>query len=444
MPPLRHKIMLAAIVLLSAGLAAGCVSTKKRYERGMKAEREGRYEEAAGYYIQVLQKEPDWEEARDGLRRTGVIVIENHLAEASRLESEGRYVQSADMLDRLASFHARANAVGAGLSLPAGFQERRDRMADRAVHTLLRDADQARLEGRWTQALTLYDQALGRGRLTERETADVRESRVLVLAGWSGQLLQNGRFRLSFEKARQGLEIIGMEHALTQRLLELQATALERGSVFVAMLPIAGKEEIRRQSGSLFLTDLNDILVYDHWAAPPPFILVADPVEVRRELRIMLGRSGRIVTKGEATAVGRAMDADWVFTADLVRFERDERDVREERVRARTRGRSPVDTTYVLRKMKVVHYSRADVRIYETRTGRELYGGHVEAGAEGRLERGHYAGDYRDLDLSGRELTYFDAEEIRAQEDRLEEAMADNLAAKLAERVYSRMIGWIP
>ena len=440
---LRNKLTWAAAVILVAGLA-GCVSTKKRFERGIKAEEEGRYEEAAGYYIQVLQKEPDWEEARQRLRRTGSIVIENHSSESDRLESEGMYVAAADLLERIASFHTRANYVGADLALPDDFDERRNRMADRAVQMLLQEADRARVEGRWSQALALYDQAVGRGRLTEKEVAEVRESRALVLTGWSEHLLRNGRYKLSFDKAQQALELVGAEHRLSGRLMEVQSSAIEAGSRFAAMLPIAGKEEVRRRSGSLFLTDLNDILVYDHWAVPPPFILVADPVEVRRELRAMLGRSGRIVTKGEATSVGRAMDADWVFTADLVRFERTEKDVDQEHVRARTRGRSPIDTSYVLRKTNVLYYSRADIRIYDVRSGRELYSGFADASAEDRLDRGSYAGDYRDLDLSGRELTYFDSEERRAQEDRLEEAMADRLASKIAERVYSQMLRWIP
>ncbi len=439
----RSTLVLAAATVFLTSLG-GCVSTKKRFERGVKAEQEGRYEEAAGYYIQVLQKEPDWEEARDGLRRTGAIVIENHLAEADRFERDGRFVESADMLDRTNRFVMRANAVGAGLSLPDDFQARRERMADRAVEMLLRDADRARAEGRWSQALALYDQALSRGRLSETEVSEVRESRALALAGWADHLLRGGRYKLSFDKAQQALDLVGMEHPLTNRLTELQAAALEAGTAFVAMLPVAAKEEVRRHSGSLFLTDLNDILVYDYWAVPPPFILVADPVEVRRELRARLGRSGRIITRSEAADVGRAMDADWVFTADLVRFDRVEREKDRDRIRANTRGRSPLDTTYVLRKVNISYHTRADIRIYDVRTGRELYSGPVDASADEDFERGEYAGDYRDLDLSGRELSYFDPEEIRAQEDHLEEMMADRLAAKLAERVYSRMVGWIP
>ena len=72
------------------------------------------------------------------------------------------------------------------------------------------------------------------------------------------------------------------------------------------------------------------------------------------------------------------------------------------------------------------------------------YEGHVDAATSDRFERGLYDGDYRDLDLSGRELSYFDSAEIREQEDRLEQALADALAMELAGRVYSRTTSWIP
>ncbi|NNE45096.1 MAG: hypothetical protein HKN37_00390 [Rhodothermales bacterium] len=443
MTHLRDKVILAAAIILIVGVA-GCVSTQKRFDRGVKAEQAGHYEEAAGHYIQVLQKEPDWEEALVGLRRTGAIVIENLLGEASRLEDAERYVESANMLDRISAFHARANSVRADLQLPPDFRNRRDRMEDRAVRKLLSEADRARLDGHWAKSLGLYDQALQRGRLTAAEVAEVRESRVLVLAGWSEQALRERYYRIAFDKAQQALDLVGVEHTLSQRFSRVQASALEEGSRFVAMLPVAATEDVRRRTGTLFLSDLNDILAYDHWATPPPFVLVADPVEVRREIRSMLGRSGRVVTKGEAVAVGRAMDADWVFVADLVRFDRDQRERDRDRVNVKTRGRSPLDTSYVLRKVRVLYYTRVEVRIYDVRSGRELYDGRVDASAEDGFERGEYAGDYRDLDLSGRELSYFDSEEIRLQEDALEEAMADQLAAKVAERVYSTMLRWIP
>ena len=267
---------------------------------------------------------------------------------------------------------------------------------------------------------------------------------MLVLAGWSEQALRERYYKIAFDKAQQALDLVGVEHALSQRFSQVQASALEEGSRFVAMLPVAATEDVRRRTGTLFLSDLNDILAYDYWATPPPFVLPADPVEVRREIRSMLGRSGRVVTKSEAVAVGRAMDADWVFVADLVRFDRDEREQSRDRVNVKTRGRSPLDTSYILRKVRVLYYTRVDVRIYDVRSGRELYDGRVDASAEDRFERGEYAGDYRDLDLSGRELSYFDSQEIRLQEDALEEAMADQLAAKVAERVYSTMLRWIP
>ncbi|MDX1430233.1 MAG: hypothetical protein R3282_08095, partial [Rhodothermales bacterium] len=112
-------------------------------------------------------------------------------------------------------------------------------------------------------------------------------------------------------------------------------------------------------------------------------------------------------------------------------------------VRARTRGRGALDTTYVLNTVEVDYSTRANVRIYHVQTGNKLYEGTVDSGVKDRYRRGDYAGDYRHLDLSGSELAYFDPEELRQQTDRIEEALADDLARKIAERVYSRTTSWI-
>ncbi len=434
--------ILLATIVFATGLA-GCASTKKRFEKGVKAEEEGRYEEASEYYIQVLQKEPDWQDARARLQRTGSIVIESRLADADRLVGEGRDVAAADVMRWVRGFHARATAVGAQLDLPDNFADRLDRLEDAAVRMLLRDADEARGAGRWQQALSLYDRALGRGRLDINDQTAVQESKATVFVAWAEQTLKAGYYRAAFDRAQHAIDLVGMEHQLTRRALDVQGQALEAGSMYVAMLPVAAKEGVRRTASTLFMADLNDILVYEYWVAPPPFIVVADPVGVRRELRSVVGRMGRVVSKSEAIAIGRLMDADWVLASELVEFDRSEKKAESRTVRARTRGRSPVDTTYVLEKVDVRYTTRASMRVYEVATGRRLFEGHVDASAHDRFDRGRYAGNPEHLDLSGTEMSYFDREEIRAQEDRLEERLADDLAHKLADTVYSKMVGWI-
>lgn len=442
MRPTRHLLFwLSSLVFVV--FAPGCASTQKTFDKAVKAEEAGRYEEAASLYIEVLRKEPEWEDARARLTRTGGIVVENNLAEVARLETESRYVAAADLLARTESFHLRATAVGANLSLPDDFADRRSRLEDLAVRQLIADAGKARDAGRWGEALALYDRALGRGSLTRTEAASVRESKAEVLTRWSEQALEEGRYRFAFDKAQQALDIIGFEHTLTPRLRNVQETALEEGSAYVAILPVASTENARREASMLFLNDLNDLLVYDHWSRAPPFILVADPVNVRRDLRSIVGRSGRVVTRSEAVAVGRLANADWVVVPEVVTFQRSERRGGERTVRARTRGRNSLDTTYTVITKDLKLYARADVRIYDVLSGRERFKSYVDDSVEERFEQGRYTGDYRDLDLSGSELQLFDADEHRARQDRMEGTLADRLAGKLAERVYSRTTSWI-
>ncbi|MBT8400388.1 MAG: hypothetical protein KJO98_07930 [Rhodothermia bacterium] len=432
--------VVGAMIIVSS---VGCASTEKKYKKGVEAEESGRFEEAAELYIQVLRSEPDWPDARARLESTGAIVIENRLARVASLEADGAFVAAADQMATLDSFHARATAVGAQLELPPDFDSRRERMEDLAVRKLLRDGDQARSEARWADALRYYDRALQRGRMNQSEIASVRESRATVLVEWADQSLAAARYRMAFEKAQQGLDIVGHEHSLTRRIHDIQRAALEAGSRFVAMLPVAAKEGVRRDAGTLLLTDLNDILVYDHWSNPPPFILVADPVSVRRELRSEVGRRGRVISRSEAVAVGRIVAADWVLAPEVADFRRTERITDSDVVRTRTKGRNALDTTYVLNEVEIDYHARAIVRIYEVSSGDRLYEGHVDAGVKDRYQRGEYTGDYRHLDLSGSELAYFDPDELRVRVDRIEEALADELARNIAERVYSRTTSWI-
>jgi len=311
------------------------------------------------------------------------------------------------------------------------------------VRQLLNDADRARAEDRWADALELYDQALRRGSLDRDASESVHESRAAVLVEWADESLATAGYRTAFEKAQQALDIVGTEHPLTPRILSIQDSALEEGSVGVAMLPVAATEKVRREASSLLLTDINDLLVYEHWSHAPPFILVADPVVIRRELRSEVGRSGRVLSRNESISVGRRVDADWVVVPEIVVLDQSEKSVRRKKVRARTKGRGAVDTTYVLHTVEVKYRSRSSIRIYDVRSGRRLYEGDVDAAVDDRYDRGEYPGDYRHLDLSGSELSYFDPVETRAQLDRIEEALAEELARRIAQRVYSQTTSWI-
>ena len=71
----KTRPFVAILSLLLLASAVGCVSTEKRYKKGVELESEGRLEEAAQRYVAVLAKEPGpggrAPEAGRGGRRAG-------------------------------------------------------------------------------------------------------------------------------------------------------------------------------------------------------------------------------------------------------------------------------------------------------------------------------------------------------------------------------------
>ena len=82
-------------------------------------------------------------------------------------------------------------------------------------------------------------------------------------------------------------------------------------------------------------------------------------------------------------------------------------------------------------------------RIIDPHTRREVDHGIARVEVSGRAMRGVFAGDYRDLDLSGSELVLFE-DDLRLAEEDLADELVDTLAARLAERVYDRLLRLIP
>ena len=68
---------------------SGCASTQKRYDKAEDFELQGRYAEAADYYIKVLEKEPDWEGAPERLQETGNQAIVLFFEEADAAQARG-------------------------------------------------------------------------------------------------------------------------------------------------------------------------------------------------------------------------------------------------------------------------------------------------------------------------------------------------------------------
>ncbi len=435
-----------AITLGLLLILAGCASTQKRYDKAQDLEVQGRYAEAAEYYIKVLKKEAEWEGASERLREAGNHAVAFFLDEAEAARLEGNYDVALRALDHLDKLRAGAAGVGVTLDVPGDYAAYRQELAEMAVEALLRRAERAEQAGHWREALDAYERA---ARYTDDpdRLAEFARLQANVLLQWAEYDFDHEYYRAGFDRAQHALDLLGPGHPLAERALALQEATLEAGTRFVAFLPFWRTEDVDRQAPRNLVPDLNDVLTYEHWSAPLLFIAAADPVQLRRELR-RLRYDRTIITRRQAAEIGRVADADYVVVGEWTVFERQERNLKEKTRKARMKGRrattgGSTDTTYIEQSFRLEFEAELTFRIIDPHTRREVDHGTARAEVSGRVTRGVFAGDYRDLDLSGSELSLFEDDE-RLAEDELGDELVDTLAARLAERVYDRLLRLIP
>ena len=444
-----HTLLRRATTVLTMALAlllAGCASTQKRYDKAQDLEAQGRYAEAAEYYIKVLEKEAEWEGAPERLREAGnqAIVLLFDEADAARLE--GNYAAALRALDYLDELHAAAAGVGVTLDLPENYAAYRQEVTQTAVDDLLRRGQRAEQAGDWREALDAYERA---ARYTDDpdRLAEFAGLQANVHLQWAQYDFDREYYQAAFDRAQQAIYLAGPGHPLEEQALAFQESALASGTRFVAFLPFWRTEDVGRHAPGNVVPDLNDVLVYQHWSVPVPFIAPADPVQIRRELR-RLRYDRTVITRRQAAEIGRVAGADYVVVGEWTVFERKERNIKEKTRKTRLRGRHATtggsnDTTYVEQTLTLEFEAEMVFRIIDPRTRQEVDDGRVDAEVSGRVTRGIFAGDYRDLDLSGSELSLFEDDERLAEEE-LGDELVDLVAARLAERVYDRLLRLIP
>lgn len=423
-------------------LAAGCVSTQKRYEKGVKLEERGQYEQAAELYLKVLRKDGSHEQARQHLREAGSRIVSARMEQAKALEGVGRYDEAVAALARLDGLRDRAASAGVDLAVPEDYEDYREGLAHGAVTELLVRARRAEEAGDFPTALTLYERLQGAYNLAPEQHRDLDVARARVHAAWADAELGRGRFRSAFGHADQALKIAPPESQEARRAAALQDEALRSGTRYVVPLPVVAVDSVAGEVPRHFLYDLNETLDHEHWNQPPLFLAPVNPDALYREMRRY--RSGERLTRDEAASVGRALDADFVILTDLTSFHETERIVKEQRRAVRTKGRNPIDTAYVELQVEVRIRARLSYRLLDPQTRSVVDEGSVEASDSDRFTRGVYSGDFRALDLSTTARRLFDEEVQRRQEEELYTQLMDEFAADLSRRAYDDLLRHVP
>ena len=425
--------------LLLVSLISGCASSEKLLERGVEAEEKGEYHRSATYYISVLEKEPDWEEAREGLMRVGTIAVDNLLDDANAKEDLGEFDEAISSLDKLDDLRTDALGVGVNLSVPSDYDSYRERLGQAAIVSLIRRGERAEENADWEEALETYARVQERYTLSIDQDEEMRLSIARVHMKWAEQDIQQGYYRSAFDRAGNAIGVLGEDHPRAGGAFDLQDQAIEEGTRFVAFLPVLQTEDVIETAPRGLIEEMDDMLQYDFWASPPPFVAPSDPVQLRRELR-RLRYDERLITRSEASNIGNVLEADYVVITQAVVFQFEETRMKERTKKTQTKGRNSIDTTYIEQSFTGRLEAEIEYRIVDVQSRREVEEGSVSYDVSEKMQRGVYEGDYRDLDLSRSERKIFDEEEVELAMRELEDELLDELTPRLADEIFAKIL----
>jgi hypothetical protein len=443
-------------LLLPLALALGCTSATDRLNDGIALQAQGRYMEAAYRYADAVERDSELVEARDRLLAVGDSAMMIAMDDADDLERRGDPVAAARLYQSVDQMLGRVRQVGARLDPPPDYGRIRRAIFDNAIGWQMVRGDEARQDGRWSDAQRFYQGAresfLLPARLQVEESLDA-ETRVLM--EWADIELLDNRPRAAHARAQQAMEVRSSPaRDVVLQVRDLQGRALEIGTVVVAPLPLTADAGVRNYLGPDFEIALDDILQLDHWNQPPLFVRVADPVILRTELRGIL--RGQVPLS--PIIVGRALDligADLGIMVALSRIEVVEEDVDTDRYQAvipaqapparpgvprRPQDGAPMDTvTYTTLAGTLSYDLEAEIIIVD-RSGRELERFTASTSQSGPFQRGEFDGDPKRLPLDANRAPFFEPEVFVAQRTRIEEAMLEDLAVAIAAGTYDTVL----
>jgi tetratricopeptide (TPR) repeat protein len=420
---------------------SGCVSVEKRYRRGQELESQGRLEEAAQRYIAVLAKEPDREDARQRLVDVGSKVVDDYLKEARANEADGYFDSAVAAILRIDGLRGRTEQVGVALEVPEDYADFRRDTVDAAVGLLFRQGEGLEGAGKWAEALQRFER-MAPYPLAPEQRRRVDEARGRVLLRWAGEDMEKGSFRAAYERAQNVLNIAGPDSAAGEEARSLQKAALDAGTMTVAVLPFwvdpaAGDRTPRGIEGRLY-----DALLYEHMDDPVLFVGPIDRGAIHREMSRLRVRTGDITVQ-TASAVGRALNADFVVLGWLDSYRQEDGPPQETARQAPLRGDRSKSVTYTERRYTVKLTGEVIYRLIEPATRKVVEEDTVSAAASGQLRRAFYNGDSMTLDLDRDERALFDKETwLRAEED-LQKKLVDELAKKIAPSVFERVLRYV-
>jgi hypothetical protein len=326
------KSRLRSTLLLTVAFAGACASAEDRLNEGISLQSQGRYIQAVYRYADAIEKDRDLAPARDRMRAAGDSAVMVAMDDADQLERRGDPVQAATRYVEVDRMLTRVREVGERIELPSDYGAIRRGIFDSAINWRMAEGDRAAEEGRWQDARAFYANARGSYLPSRQQVEESFEAETKLLLGWAEVDLEDRHYRAAYDVAQEALEVrASPARATVLAVRDLQARALEAGTVVLAVVPVTADPGVREWLGGEFEIHLDSDLGQNHWARPPQFVQMADPMILRSELRGLL--------RGQAVQspmlVGRALDLIGADLGVMVRVSSIE--VVEEDVRRDTR-----------------------------------------------------------------------------------------------------------
>jgi len=427
---LPRAALRALLLVALATSAAACASAGKRYEQGVQLEQQGRAAEAAARYVDALKKDRTLADARTRLLDAGQRAIADYLRDADAAEASGLYADAAESLRRLDELRDDAGAVGVALPAPAGYEQRRAATFARAVDQALDNAEAAVARRDYPAAARHIDRAANRWHATPEQLQRMERARREVQLAWAEGEMSAGRFRSAWDHARQA--------GGDPRAAELQAEALRRGTVPVAVFPVGAPSRMDDRVRASVLPELNDALAVGPWDRAPQWIEVLSPAAAARLAR-QRAWWGRDIQPYEAEQMGRQLGARVAVVMTLDSIVRTEAGV--ETVRRTAKTQNGVDTAYTVREGRRESWARVSWRLVEVDgVGGTRDQGTVSARGSTRFREGAYAGDWRDLQLSQAERMLFQRRPDEGYDRETARELASSLSDQLGRAVFDALL----
>jgi len=478
------RSIFAAAALAMLLLLCGCASAKKSYGKGADAEAEGRWATAAEQYIDALRRDPEYPGARERAYEAGSYAVAEYLDIAHRFEAAQRFESALGEYQKADRMVALAASVRVVIGLPGDYAQRKAMTLGRAVDEAMIAVDRLADDGRWREAFDAYRDLLRRLPMGPAQVQQVRLAQLDALLDGAEEALAAGRYDAATEIAADAIDLFGTdapqsgpalellaridrrhyddlvasaraqmtagrfqaadrlacraiaiyraESASSLQARELRERIIAQGTVVLASMPACVRSGLEAGAPAALAAAIDDQLEQAFWAEPPLFIDVADPDDVRRELR-RLDYAGQEITPTRARAVVETLTGDFAAIFTITRCETAALGEPQAHEVMRRDGDSAHITVHARRGIR----ARCAYKLIDVTSGAVIDEGAAEASAERRQAFATYDGDLDDLLLTRAQHEWFDE---RAQRE-IDDALRREIAASLADQIGGAVLG---